>query len=220
MRRNILRIMLVDSSGVILRGLRALLETRSRWRVCGEASDGFEAIEKSEKLRPDLVIMGLRLPGLNGIEATREIRRIQPWVRVLAYAVDDSVESVRDALSAGVGGYVLKSDAESELLKAIEALALKKTFFSASVSETLSRIQRDLRRHRQESLSVVRRLTLREREVLRLLAEGKRNREVAGRLGISIRTVETHRARIMKKLGVKTIGELVRYAVRRRMVES
>lgn len=139
--------------------------------------------------------------------------------QVLADALDDSVERVRAALSAGVGGYVPKSNLEIELLKASEALASKKTFFPASESETLSRIQRDLRRHRQGSLSVVRRLALREREVLRLLAEGKRNREVAGWLGICIRTVETHRAGIMDRLEVKTIGDLIRYAVRRRRGE-
>ncbi len=189
------------------------------WKVCGEAGDGFEAIEKSQTLRPDLIIMGLRLPGINGIEATREILRIQPWVRVLVYAVDDSEEMVREALAAGVRRYVLKSDAENEVLKAIEALASRKTYFSSSLSGALLRIQRDIRQHRQGSLPIAKRLTLREREVLHLLADGKRNREVAGRLGISIRTVETHRARIMKKLGVRTIGELVRFALRKRMVE-
>ncbi len=208
-------ILIADNFGVVRRGLRALLlETQPDWRIVGEAGDGREAISQATKLRPDVVILDVNLPGVNGLDAARLILKAVPETRVLILTAYDSKEIVEKALQAGVRGYVLKSDAEADLVTAINALMKGRTFFTSAASGIV--LDR-LRREPAELTAPV--LTAREAEIIRLLAEGKSNKEAATVLGISPRTVENHRAQIMQRLGLRSFSDLIRYAVRNGIIE-
>lgn len=215
---NNLQILIADDHEIVRRGLKALLSSRPGWIVCAEASSGRDAVALAAQHRPDIVVMDISMPGLNGLEATRKIRKMLPKTQVLILSLHYSDQLVREVLDSGARAYLLKSDASHDLLTAVEALATNRTFFTAGAAQILvegfcnpgSAAQAPLMR---KSLSA------REREIVQLLAEGKSSKEVAVALGISVKTAETHRANIMRKLEIHSVGELVRYAVKNNMIE-
>lgn len=209
-------ILVADDHVVIRRGLRALLESRRGWKVVAEAANGREAVEKAARLRPDLVVLDLSMPEMNGLEATPLILKAVPHARVLILTMHRTEELIEKTLQAGARSYVLKSDAERDLITALEAVLDNRTFFTPAVSESLG----DYLRRDKPPSSVGSTLTARERQIIQLLAEGKSNKEVAVRLGISVRTAENHRARIMRKLELRTLSDLVRHAIRNKIIEA
>ncbi len=210
-----LSILLVDDHEVVRRGLAALLEGNDEWKVVGEAADGRTAVQLALEMRPDLVLMDVGMPELNGFEAARQIRATLPNTEVLILTMHDGEQLVREVIAAGARGYVLKSDAGRQLLAAVRSLALHRPYFTSEIAaKVYAELQSKPRRGRPPSLG----LTRREREVVQLLAEGHNNREVAERLGRSPKTIETHRARVMRKVGAGSLAELVRYAVREGIV--
>ncbi|HYL63906.1 MAG TPA: response regulator transcription factor [Candidatus Methylomirabilis sp.] len=214
-----IRILVADDHHVVRAGLRALLESKTGWQVCAEASNGREAVEKAGKFKPDVAVLDIAMPMLNGVEATRQIRRLAPKTEILILTMHDSDTLVQEVMEAGALGYVLKDDADRDLLFAVDALTRHQRYLSPRASSAASRAMPgpgaatsgDHRRSR---------LTPREREILQLLAEGKGNKEVADLLGISVKTAETHRANIMLKMDFHSITELVRYAVRNKIIQS
>jgi DNA-binding NarL/FixJ family response regulator len=214
-----LQLLIVDDHEVVRRGLRVLIEPHPGWEVCGEAITGREAVEKAKKLRPDVVVMDIGMPELNGLEATRQILKAAPRTGVLILTVHESEQLVREVLAAGAQGYVLKSDAGRDLVAAIEALSQHKVFFTSSVARIVLEDYRKRSSRADASGELPSLLSPREREIIQLLAEGKSNNEVAEALFISVKTVETHRAHIMEKLNLHSITELVHYAIRNKIVE-
>jgi DNA-binding NarL/FixJ family response regulator len=212
------RILVADDHEVVRRGVRALLEARPGWEVCDEAADGREAVEKTAQSRPDVVILDIGMPVLNGLEAARQIRKASPRCEVLILTMHESEQVVQEVLSAGARGYVLKSDAGRDLVTAVEALCRHRTFFTSSVSEMVLRTY--LAGETPGEQGEISLLTQREREVIQLLAEGKGNKEVADLLGISVRTAETHRTNIMRKLDCHSLSDLVRYAIRNNIITA
>ncbi len=210
-----LRILLADDHDVIRRGLRDLLQEQPGWEVCGEATTGLEAVDMAKRLVPDIAVLDVTMPLLNGLEATRQIRRTVPTVEVLIFTMHESEQLIRDVFAAGARGYTLKSDPSRHIVSAIEALAHHKPFFSWNVSETM--LHTFLRSAAGSSLADP--LTSREREIVQLLAESKSSKEISAILGISLKTVETHRATIMRKLDVHSVVEIVHYAVRNKIVQ-
>jgi DNA-binding NarL/FixJ family response regulator len=215
-----LRILVADDHEIVRAGLRSLLEQATGWTVCGEASNGREAVEAAAHLHPDVVILDLAMPELNGLEATRQILHEAPRTAVLILSARESEDLVREVLAAGARGFILKSDAAKDLVVAVEGLQQGRPFFSARVAELV------LRGYLQgggpfpiEPPPTAPTLTGREREVLQLLAEGHSTKEVAATLGISGKTAESHRANLMRKLAVRSIPDLVRYAIRNHLVE-
>jgi len=213
------RILVADDHTVVRAGLRTLLESRPGWQVCGEASNGREAVEQAARLRPDIVVMDIGMPLLNGVEATRQIRRVSPETEVLVLTMHESDEMVAKVQEAGALGYILKDVADSTLLSAVEMLRRHKPFASGRVARSFARPGSRRAESPEHGDRARGRLTQREREIIQLLAEGKSNKEVAGVLGISVRTVETHRAKIMLKLDLHSVVELVHFAVRNNIIE-
>jgi DNA-binding NarL/FixJ family response regulator len=213
------RILLADDHDVVRRGLKGLLQEHHGWEICGEALSGREAVDLARQLQPDIAIVDLMMPELNGLETTRQIRKASERTQVLIFTMHHNESLIHDVLDAGARGYLLKTDAERHIVTAVETLLGRQPYFSAQVSETV--LEGFLRSGRQGGAdgAAVPRLTPREREVIQLLAEGHRNNKVAQMLGISIKTVETHRTTLMRKVGVKSIVELVRYAVRNNLTE-
>ena len=216
---KLVRILLADDHEVVRRGLRALLEAQEGWEVVGEAVTGREAVEKANKLKPDVVVMDISMPDLNGLEATRQIRKAVPQTEVLILTIHESEQFVREILDTGARGYVLKTDSERDLATAVTALSHHKPFFTSKVTEWLLGGYRKAapgssKGGRKRSL-----LTAREREITQLIAEGKSSKEVAVALNISVKTAETHRAHIMHKLDLHSLSELVRYAIRNKIIE-
>jgi DNA-binding NarL/FixJ family response regulator len=214
-----LRIFLADDHEVVRLGLRTLLEAGTGWSVVGEASNGRDAVDRVRDLKPDVVVMDLTMPQLNGLEATRQILREGPRTSVMILSVNESEEIVREVLAAGARGFMLKSDAGKDLLVAVEGLNQGRPFFSARVADYVLGGYRNRPGGPETVLAPSATLTGREREVLQLLVEGQSNKEVASSLGIGVKTAEAHRANLMKKLGVHSMSELVRYAIRNRIVE-
>jgi len=215
-----LRIFLADDHEVVRLGLRTLLENGTGWKVVGEASNGRDAVEKIRELKPDVVVMDLSMPQLNGLEATRQILRDAPKTAVMILSVNESEDIVHEVLSAGARGFMLKSDAGKDLLVAVEGLHQGRPFFSARVADYVLQHYHKRGSGAPEAITTPSStLTAREREVLQLLVEGQSNKEVAASLGIGVKTAEAHRANLMKKLGVHSMSELVRYAIRNKIVE-
>jgi DNA-binding NarL/FixJ family response regulator len=212
------RILIADDHEVVRHGLRAVLERQAGWVVCGEASTGREALAKAVDLRPDVVVLDLSMPELNGLEATRQIRRILP-AKILILTVHEADQVVTEVLDAGADGYVLKSDAGRTLVAAIRALLKGREFFTERVYALAARRRGKPRPAAAVSGRVSGRLTPREREVLQLLTEAKSNKEIGTALGITTKTAETHRAHIMSKLNLHSMSELVRYAIRNGIIE-
>jgi len=207
--------LIVDDHPVVRKGLRALVESRRGWRVCAEAANGREAIAKARAAKPDVAIVDIGMPGLGGIEATRQIRKVSPQTEVLILSAHGSERLARELLDAGARGYLLKEDADVNLLEAIGALRKHTAFYSPKIAAWVAR---DERRARGKAPRDV--LTPRQRETIQLLAEGRSNKEVAATLGISVKTVEAHRAHIMLKLNLHSVTELVHYAIRNDIVQS
>lgn len=214
------RILLADDHDVVRHGLRHLLEGEQGWEVCGEARDGREAVALAEQLQPDIAVLDITMPGLNGLEATRKIRTGSPGTEVLVFTMHESEDLMREVFAAGARGYLIKSDAARHIVAAVETLIKHQPFFSSQVSATiLAAFLRDGEANKQNVVGGSS-LTPREREILQLLAEGLRNKDIARRLDVSVKTVETHRAAVMHKTGSETIADLVRYAVRNRIISS
>jgi DNA-binding NarL/FixJ family response regulator len=209
------RILLADDHELMRIGLRRVIETRRGWTICAEAMTGTEAVDQAAALQPDIVVLDIKMPEMNGLEAMHRIRRVAPAAKVLVLTVNDSEELAYALVVAGAQGYVLKSDAGHTLIDAIDALVRGKTFFTECVESVVE--PSDLFGLRG---SPVERLTPRERDVLRLLADGRSNKDIAGALHISPKTAETHRARLMAKLNVHSIVELVRYAIRNKIIDT
>lgn len=213
-----LRILLADDHDLTRAGLRYLIEKQKDWSVCGEASNGRMAVELAEQLRPDVAILDMTMPELNGVEATRQILKKIPQARILLYTMHETESIITDALDAGASGIVLKSDAGENIVSAVTSIAKGRRFFTSHVAETVVEAYLSKGTATTGPASPVA-LTSREREVIQLLAEGKSNKEVAGRLGISTRTAEGHRAEIMKKLQLGSLADLIRYAVRNSIIQ-
>ena len=215
---NRARILIADDHAIVRRGLRALVESQAGWEICAEAFTGTEAVEKAGQFKPDVAIVDIGMPELNGLDATRHILKESPQTEVLILTMHQSEEVVREVLQAGARAYVLKSDADQNLVAAIEALLQHKPFLTSNVTDVVLSDylngQIDAAEPQPRS-----RITRREREIIQLLAEGKSNKEVALTLDISTRTAEAHRANIMHKLGFDSLGDLVRYAIRNKIVE-
>jgi len=201
------RIFLADNHVLIRGGLRILLKARSDFSICGEADNGIDAVKLAIGAKPDVAIMNVNMPGINGIEATRQIRKVLPNTEILIFTAEDNEDIMRECLRAGAGGYLLKSASDEQIIEAIEALGEHRGYYSGSVTEKLLRAG-----------SNGSDLTAREREILRLIAQGRRSREIAQMLGVSIRTIETHRAAGMRKLHLHSIAEVVRYAMREQLI--
>jgi DNA-binding NarL/FixJ family response regulator len=208
-------IIVADDHVVIRKGLRTLLEERRGWKVVAEAANGREAVERAARLRPDIVVMDLSMPELNGLDATRLILKAVPSTRVVILTMHNTEELVEKTLQAGARGYVLKSDTERDLITALNAVLDDRTFFTPASGEYDSEYIRGTNFDMSEGSS----LSSRERQIVQLLAEGKSNKEVANRLGISVRTAENHRARIMRKLQLRSLSDLVRHAIRNKIIE-
>jgi DNA-binding NarL/FixJ family response regulator len=214
-----LRILIVDDHDVVRHGVRALIERNPDWEVCGEAADGRDAVAKAQSLTPDVVILDVAMPELNGLEAARQIRKLVPAARVLILTMHESEQVVREVLAVGAHGYLLKSDAGRNLVAAINALSQHKPFFTSAVAQML--LDNYLQAHAPStSEAAAGPLTPREREIVQLLAEGKTTKEVATALGLSVRTADTHRTNIMRKLDVHSVADLVRYAIRNKIIEA
>jgi len=212
-----LRILVVDDHAVVRRGVRSLLESQAGWEVCGEATNGRDAIEQSGRLRPDVVVMDLSLPQLNGLDATRQILKDAPGTEVLVLTMHHSEELVRDVLQAGARGYLLKSDADENLITAVDTLRQHKPFLTSTVAEFVldDYLRRgDAAQGDLASLTV----TARERQIIQLIAEGQSNKQAASTLGVSVKTIEAHRANIMRKLRLRSVSDLVRFAIRNGIV--
>lgn len=215
-----IRILLADDHALMRRGIRDLLETDSELEVAGEASDGREAVRMAEKLKPDVMIIDLAMPELNGLDAIRQIRRDVPDVELLVFSMHDSEELIREVFAAGARGYVLKNDVALYLVEAVKSLARHKPFFTPRISEAILNSLVSTATPGQPEPSRSGPLSGREREILQLLAENKSNKDIAKALGISVRTVETHRRSVMQKLDANSIVELVHYAIRNGIVQT
>jgi DNA-binding NarL/FixJ family response regulator len=218
-----LRILIADDHEVARRGIRALLESHPGWEVCAEAKDGRESVELATAMKPDVILLDIGMPNLNGLEAARQILAALPTVAILILTMQDSDQVVREVLRAGARGFLLKSDAGHDLVAAVEALQLQRTFFTTRVSQMvlegfLDRDNRQDESYRRDDVSGDV-LTGREREVIQLLAEGKTSKEVAVTLNLSVKTAETHRTNLMRKLGLHSVADLTRYAVRNGIVQ-
>jgi DNA-binding NarL/FixJ family response regulator len=213
------RVLLVDDHQVVRRGVAGLIaDARPDWEVCGEASTGREGVIAAASLRPDVVVMDISMPDMNGLEATREILKNNPGIEVLVLSMHESDQLVHDVLDAGARGYILKQDAGNNLISALDALRQHKLFFNPRVSEVvLSGYLGSTAGGTLDAPSS--RISPRERQIVKLVAESKSNKEVATILQISVKTVESHRANIMEKLDLHSVAELVRYAIRNNIVE-
>jgi DNA-binding NarL/FixJ family response regulator len=211
------RILVAEDHEVMRRGLRELLLEHQGWEVCGEARNGRDALDLAARLRPDVAVVDIAMPLLNGLEATRHIRKQSPDTEVLIFTQYDSGQYVQEALRVGAQGYILKSDAALHLTEAVEALARHEPFFSPSISKTIlsTFFNTEEQKRDEEALST---LTVREHEVMLMLAQGKKNRDVADALIIAPNTVITYRAKIMKKLGVSSIAGLILFAARNKLI--
>lgn len=208
-----IRILLADDHAVVRQGFRMILAGQSDMEILGEAGNGREAVELTEKLQPDVVVMDVAMPELNGIEATRRIATAAPHSRVLALSMHKDSVYVREILRAGARGYLLKDAADSDLLAAVRAVSRGEGYLSPAISEA---VLSDYRRHVTNPIDL---LTSREREVLQMIAEGKTNKEIANILNLSVYTVDAHRGRIMEKLNLHSTTELVRFAIRNGLTE-
>jgi DNA-binding NarL/FixJ family response regulator len=209
-----LRIMIADDHEIVRRGVRDVIESHAGWEVCGEASDGQEALAIAVREQPDVAVLDVSLPIIGGLALTRRIRQDSPGTSVLLFSMHDDEETVTGGLAAGARGYLLKTDSEQHLEAAISALGARKPYFSSFVSELLLEATvHDRKRSRLESF------TLRELEVAQLIAEGNSNKQIARQLEISVKTVESHRAAAMRKAGVRTAAEFVRFAIKNNLIQ-
>ncbi len=214
-----LRILVADDHELVRRGMCALLRANPDWEVCGEASDGREAVDKAKQLKPDIIILDIGMPNLNGLAATRQLSQ-QGNYKIIVLTIDDSDQAIREALDAGARGFVLKSDAARDLVSAVEALQHNRLFFTSRVNNMV--LAGFLETGTSASSRRPPRVptpTAREREVIQLVAEGKSSKEVAALLNLSTKTAETHRSNIMRKLGLHSVQDLVLYAIKNHIIQ-
>jgi len=214
---SVLRILVADDHEVARKGIRSLLESRPGWEVCAEAKDGREAVEYAGTMKPDIFLLDVGMPNLNGLDAARQILAMNPDARILIVTIHDSEQVVREILAAGARGFLLKSDAGRDLIAAVEALQHRRTFFTPKVAQMM--LDGYLRPHTESEASTQCVLTPREREVIQLVAEGKTTKEIATALSLSVKTAETHRTNLMRKLDLHSIADLTLYAVRNGIVQ-
>lgn len=213
-----LRILLVDDHYVIRQGVRTLIEKEAEWEVCGEAADGRTAVALAEKLMPDVVVLDIGMPELNGLDAARQIKRALPKTGVLIFTGEESEQLIHEIFAAGASSYILKSDLGQHLVAAIRALGQQKHYFTSRISEIVFARYLDGASGAGEDKTEG--LTPREREIVQLLGEGKSNKEAGAVLGISVKTVESHRAAAMHKLRLDSFADLVRYAIRNKIIAA
>jgi DNA-binding NarL/FixJ family response regulator len=214
-----MKILLADDHDLMRRGLKSLLEARPGWTICGEARTGGQAVSMAEEFQPEVAVLDISMPELSGLEAARQIRKLSPKTEILILSVHYSDHLIREILRAGIRGYMVKSDSDRDLVNAIETLARHKPFFTSCATELILTHSRRAQTDASSPTDLVERLTPREREIVQLISEGKSSKEIASLLGISIKTAETHRANIMRKLHVHSVTDLVRYAVRNEIVQ-
>lgn len=216
-----LRLLLADDHEIVRQGLKSILAALRDCEVVGEASDGRQAVQMTKDLNPDIVVLDIGMPLLNGLEATRQILKMRPQTKVLILTMHESDTVIREVLDAGARGYILKTDAGRDLVTAVESLRRNKTFFTSRVSQMIldGFLKGDPRPDRNGENGGIR-LTPRQREIVQLLAEGKSSKEVAVTLDVSVKTAETHRANIMRKLDCHSVSEVVRYAIRNQIIEA
>jgi DNA-binding NarL/FixJ family response regulator len=210
-----LRILIADDHDIVRRGVRDIVSSQPGWEVCGEAADGREALEMSLREKPDVVILDVSLPLLNGIGVTRQLRQAMPKIEVLLFTMHDDEETVTSGLAVGARGYLHKTDSDQHLIAAVSALGAHRPYFSSVVSELLMNAALQDRKRSRVDL-----FTARELEVAQLIAEGHSNKQIARMLVISVKTVESHRASAMRKAGVRTAAEFVRFAIKHHMIEA
>ena len=214
-----IRVLLAEDHTIVRQGLKSLLEAQEDLEVIGEAEDGRQAVEKVKELVPDIIVIDITMPNLNGIEATRQIKKLNAKVKILVLTVHDNEEYIHQILQAGASGYLLKESAVSDLVSAIKAVDKGDIFLSPSVSKV---VVKDYIRHVEaesdgfDSLKV---LTNREREILQLIAEGRTNKEIAHMLNLSVKTVDVHRSHLMEKLHIHDITGLVKYSIRKGLIK-
>lgn len=211
-----LRIFIADDHELARQGIRNVLETHPEWQICGEARDGRETVEAAALLKPDIFLLDIGMPNLNGLDAARQILAMNPEARILILTIHDSEQVVREVLAAGARGFLLKSDAGRELVAAVEALEDHRTYFTSKVAQMM--LDGYLRPQDDTIFSSQPILTPREREVIQLVAEGKSTKEVAIALSLSVKTAETHRTNLMRKLNLHSVADLTLYAVRNGIV--
>jgi len=215
-----IRVVLADDHELMRNGVKTLLSSTADIEVCAEAAGGKEAVEKALALSPDVIVLDLRMPDMSGLEVVKELRKSNPEIEVLIFSIDDAEEFVREALAAGANGYVLKRDAGVHLVDAVRALAAHQQYFSSDLAPMFVRSfirntgEITVDQHAPTPLST------REIEIMKLLAEGKSNKQIAAQLFISVRTVETHRRQIFLKLDISSVAELVHYAIRNRFTDA
>jgi DNA-binding NarL/FixJ family response regulator len=213
-----LRILVADDHDLMRRGIKTIVDGHKGWEICGEALTGSQAVAKALEMTPDIAILDISMPELNGIEAAKRILKASPKTEILVLSVHYSDQLVREVMEAGIHGYVVKSDSDRDLARALESLAVHKPFYTTRVSEVFTDTARGPFAPRDDKPRP--RVTSRENEIIQLLSEGKSSKEVAVLLDISVKTVETHRANIMRKLELHTVSELVRYAIRNSIIEA
>jgi DNA-binding NarL/FixJ family response regulator len=210
-----LQILIADDHEIVRRGVRGIIEAHAGWEVCCEADNGHAVLDLVREHHPNIAILDVSLPGLNGIAVTRQLRQACPDTEVLLFTMHDDDETVSGGLAAGARGYILKNDGDDQLVSAITALSTHRPYFSSVVSALLlDAAVNDRKKSRLESF------TVRELEVAQLIAEGESNKRIARKLGISIKTVESHRAAAMRKAGVRTAAELVRFAIKHNLIQA
>jgi DNA-binding NarL/FixJ family response regulator len=209
------RILIADDHEVVRSGLRGILEGQPGWEVCAEAADGRQAVQLAGEMKPDVAVLDLSMPALNGLDATRQISQVSPKTEVLIFTMHDTEALMSETFAAGAHGFLNKADAARLLVGAVQALSQHQLFFTEKASRKLVGLIASGKPPKPEQSSV---LSAREREIVSLVAEGKSNKEIAATLNISVKTVETHRSNLMRKLRITSIAELVRYAVRNHLV--
>jgi DNA-binding NarL/FixJ family response regulator len=215
-----MQILIADDHELVRKGLRTVLENQPGWKICGEAVNGRQVVDLARQLRPDVIVLDITMPELNGLEATRQIRKALPKAEVLILTMHESEELVSEVLAAGARGYILKADTSRLLVSAVESLSQHQPFFTGKVLELLlaNRLKPGAAAKGTDRILAV--LTAREREIVQLLAEGRNNKEVAVALGVSVKTVDAHRANVMHKLHLHSVADLVRYAIRNQIIAA
>jgi DNA-binding NarL/FixJ family response regulator len=214
-----IKILIADDHDVVREGLKTMLATRADFEVCGEAATGREAVEKARELKPHVVVLDFSMPELNGLEATRQIRKALPGTEVLILTMHDSETLAREVLAAGARGFLLKTHAKGQLVAAVDALAQHQPFFTGTVSALVLDAFLHPDQHPAKTRAPAARLTPREREIVQLIAEGRTSKDIALLLGLSVKTADAHRANIMRKLDLHSVSEVVLYAVRNQIVQ-
>jgi DNA-binding NarL/FixJ family response regulator len=215
-----LRILIADDHDVVREGTRAVIEQQPGWEVCGVAATGLEAVEQALALKPDIVVMDMTMPELNGLDAAVQIKRRLPQTEILIFSVHQTDELIREVFKAGAKSFIFKSEANHFLVEAIQSLSEHKPFVTNKVSEVLFAEFFNRSEDEPDAAQTSTRLTAREREIVQLLAQGRSNKEVARALSISVRTAENHRANVLRKLRLNSLADLVHYAIRNGIVEA